>query len=276
MSVARLLVLIGAGAAAVFVWLYVRNSSADIPEPQQIVAAPAPSALRVLVAARPLPLGTRITPGDLVWRDWPDGGVAPEYITDGDDAQAIENHAGAIVRDALSAGEPVLPSKLVTVGESGFMAAILDPGKRAVSTRINAEIGAGGFILPGDRVDAILTWEQENDATGDRFTTSRTVLENVRVLAIDQSPQRADDDQVKVGSTATLELSPNEVQVLAMAQAMGDITLALRSVADSNPDAAWTGSDGSDARNAFGGGISDTLTVYRYGAPSRTSVRGMQ
>ncbi len=258
MSVARILVLVAAGVAAVFVWLYVRNSSANVPAPT-VAAAPAATAVRVLVAGGELKIGSRIGPSDLVWRDWPDGGISPQFITDRDNPDAAETYADAIVRDTIAAGEPIVARKIVLAGDASFMAAILDPGTRAVSTEITAETAAGGFILPGDRVDVIVTYEIESNGGGS-VSTSRTVLQDVRVLAIDQQPARSEDAQVQVGSTATLELMPQEAEKLALGQAMGDVTLALRSLADAGANNA-----GEDARRAFGG-VSDTLTIYRYGA----------
>jgi pilus assembly protein CpaB len=268
MSVARILVLVAAGVAAVLVWLYVRNSSANAPA-EPLAEAPTASAVRVLVASRDLQLGTRIGPADLAWRDWPDAGVSSLFVTDRDDPEAMETHTGAIVRDTIAEGEPIVARKLVLAGDAGFMAAILEPGWRAVSTEITAETAAGGFILPGDRVDVIVTYRVDT-AGGSQVDTSRTILTNVRVLAIDQQPSRSDDTQVQVGSTATLELQPQQAELLALGQAMGDITLSLRSIADISPNLL---SDGSEARRAFGG-ISETLQVYRYGARSEARVGG--
>lgn len=273
MSVARLLVLVAAGVAAVFVWLYVRNSSATVAEAP--AAAPVSSAVSVLVAANDIELGAQLERGDMVWREWPEQGMNPDFITDRADPQAIESYAGSIVRDQFSAGEPIVARKLVARGDAGFMAAILEPGRRAVSTQIKAETAAGGFILPGDRVDVIVTYETQSEGSGRRFRTSRTILENVRVLAIDQSPSRSDGDKVKVGSTATLELDPRQSELLALAESMGDVTLALRSISDASPDTAMLDGAGSDARRAFGG-LGDTLTVYRYGSRSATPLGSVQ
>jgi len=272
MSVARLLVLVVAGLAAVFVWLYVRSSSASVPVATEVVAAPAAVSTRVLVAARDLEIGIRVTPPDLVWREWPEAGVAPEYVTDRNAPQGLQDTVGSVVRDALTAGEPVLARKLVAPGATGFMAAILNPGFRAVSVRINAETAAGGFILPGDHVDVILSYQANNEGSGQRSRASRTILDNVRVLAIDQSPWRA-DDQAQVGSTATLELAPSDVEMLALAETMGQLTLALRSVADINPDAANLDAAARGRRRDLNG-MGESLTVYRYGERRSTPVRG--
>lgn len=273
MSVARLLVLVAAAVAAVFVWLYVRNSSATVPTEPVEAAAPASTAVRVLVAARDLELGSRIAPGDLAWRDWPDAGVSPQFITDRVDPEAIESNAGSIVRDAIAEGEPIVSRKLIAAGDAGFMAAMLEPGRRAVSTEINAETAAGGFILPGDRVDVIVSFQAEGGG-GERAQMSRTILENVRVLAVDQTASRGEDEQVKVGATATLELTSAEAELMALAQAMGDITLALRALADASPETAAADRAANDARRAFGQMRPEVLTIYRYGNRSATALEG--
>jgi pilus assembly protein CpaB len=231
------------------------------------------SGVRVLVAARDLELGVRVTPGDLTWREWPDGGISPLFVTDRDDSQAIESHAGAIVRDALVQGEPITARKLVAAGDGSFMAALLEPGMRAVATEIEAETAAGGFILPGDRVDVIVTFETDTVGGGSRTRMSRTILQNVRVLAIDQSPSRDEDDQAQIGSTATLELSPYQAELLALAQGMGVLTLALRSLSDASPDAVLAEGEGN--RGPFGS-MGDALMVYRYGSRSATPLGGSQ
>ena len=271
MNLARILVLMVAGVAAAFVWMFVRNSSANTPPPAEIAADA--STVQVLVAARDLDLGRRVTPDDLRWSPWPGEGVSERFYSDADHPQAIETLSGSIVRDTLGEGEPIVARKLVEPGETGFMAAILAPGFRAVSTEITAETAAGGFILPGDRVDVIISYETEG-GDGDSVATSRTILENTRVLAIDQSPERDDDDQVHVGQTATLELTPPEAELLTLAQALGDITLVLRSVADIDMDAALLDGAGRDARRAFGGISDDALVIYRYGARSAAPIGG--
>jgi pilus assembly protein CpaB len=272
MSVARLLVLVAAAVAAVFVWLYVRNSSANVPAEAVPAAAPATTAVRVLVAAKDLGLGQRVAPADLAWREWPDAGVSPLFITDLDDPAAVENHAGFIVRDTIAEGEPIVARKLVAAGDAGFMAAILEPGHRAVATEINAETAAGGFILPGDRVDVIVSFEA--DSSGERGQMSRTILENVRVLAIDQTASRSDEEQVKVGATATLELTPPQAELLALAQGMGDITLSLRALADAAGGKGTSDGSTSDARRAFGQMRPETLTIYRYGSRTDAALEG--
>jgi pilus assembly protein CpaB len=141
-----------------------------------------------------------------------------------------------IARAPFVTGEPIREAKLVNGKGSGFMAAILPSGMRAVSTQISPETGAGGFILPNDRVDVILTRQQTTGAAGSQRQTSETILDNIRVLAIDQNVQEKDGQKVVVGKTATLELSPKQAETLALAQRLGSLSLALRSIADASGD----------------------------------------
>jgi pilus assembly protein CpaB len=131
----------------------------------------------------------------------------------------------------LFEGEPVSDRKIIAPDSAGFMAAILPKGMRAISVRISAESGAGGFILPNDRVDVILITKQTEAAAAPHV--SEAVLTNVRVLAIDQTFQTNEKgEQVVVGKTATLELDPKQAEILAMVESSGQLTLALRSLAD--------------------------------------------
>ena len=123
---------------------------------------------------------------------------------------AIEDLSGSLARAPLVAGEPIREAKLIKANGSGFMAAILPSGMRAVSTEISPETGAGGFILPNDHVDVILSRrdrEGEKSAGQETFV-SETILTNIRVLAIDQAIEEKNGQKVVVGKTATLELAP--------------------------------------------------------------------
>jgi pilus assembly protein CpaB len=137
----------------------------------------------------------------------------------------------------MLAGEPIIARKIVRSGDSGYMAAVLEPGMRAMSMRVSVETAAGGFILPGDRVDVLLTREQRlSDAAGAQASgrakfTSATVMQNVKVLAIDQTTTTSDEHAV-VGATATLELGPRDAEALALARSEGELSLVLRSYAD--------------------------------------------
>jgi pilus assembly protein CpaB len=132
-------------------------------------------------------------------------------------------------------GEPIREQKLVRAEGSGFMAAILPSGMRAVSTEISAETGAGGFILPNDRVDIVLTRRLKNPdgdnngpTAGNDLVLSEVILTNIRVLAIDQAPKEKDGQNAVVGKTVTLELRPDQVATLSAARQGGTLTLAIK------------------------------------------------
>ena len=193
----------------------------------------------VLVATRDIALGSRVAAPDLRWQSWPAGALSERYITRANRPGAAQDTVNMIARAPLMQGEPINLGKLVSSDQGGFMSAILDRGKRAISIRISPETGAGGFILPNDRVDVILTKEQTQAGAGDGSGgfSSETILTNVRVLAIDQAISEEGDQQVVVGKTATLELAPEEAELLALGERRGELSLALRSLADASEDA---------------------------------------
>ena len=168
---------------------------------------------------------------------------------------------------AFIAGEPIREPKLVKANGSGFMAAILPTGMRAISTEISPETGAGGFILPNDRVDVILSKREKNpDRNGSAdIVNSEIILANIRVLAIDQAPKEKDGQNAVVGKTVTLELKPEQAETLARARQTGTLSLALRSIADLN--AVDTRSDDQAPRRG------DSINVVRYGIPSSTTTQ---
>lgn len=204
-------------------------------------APPAPVArldtVDVLVAKTDIGIGQTLGDQDVQWQPWPTAAMSPAFLRRNERPEAIAEFAGAVARTPIAAGEPVRESKLIRVKGSGYMAAILPAGMRAVSTEISPETGAGGFILPNDRVDVLLTRrDRESErATGIETHVSETVLPDVRVLAIDQLVEEKNGQKVVVGRTATLELTPRQAETLAVSKQMGSLSLALRSLADSDP-----------------------------------------
>jgi pilus assembly protein CpaB len=262
MGRSRILILAVAAVSAVALAFIVRGMAAR-PAPVAPVAVAAPvekPMAKVLVAKRDLPIGTRITETDLHWQPWPADAVNPAFITDGsvampqqaavqgapgavvkaagETAEAARKSllnevdapiaalAGSIVKEPIFVNEPITDRKLVRAGDSGYMAIVLQPGMRALAIGVSVESGAGGFILPGDRVDII----QTQNAEGRQST--HTVMTNVRVLAIDQKTEPDKDAQTVVGAVATLEVTPADAEFIALAKAQGELTLALRSYAD--------------------------------------------
>ena len=185
--------------------------------------------VNVLVSSSNLPVGARIDDKAVHWMSWPQGGVVQGFITETDKPDALKELQGAVVRLPIFEGEPIRPEK-VADSNSRILSALLPAGKRAVATEISVATGAGGFILPNDRVDVIMV----RKGTGTEKFITETVLSNVRVLAIDQQIQEKDDgSKAVVGTTATLELTPDQTKVLVVAQQMADrLSLALRSIAD--------------------------------------------
>jgi pilus assembly protein CpaB len=251
MKAARLVVLaIALGAGGVAAVLAGRSEKPPEVKP----AAAQPETVDVLVAKSDIGMGTSLTPAELQWQPWPAGAATGNFIRKSDRPDAIEKLSGQVARAPFVLGEPIREAKLVNAKGSGFMAAILPAGMRAVSTQISPETGAGGFILPNDHVDVILT-KKDNDKNGDG-QTSETVLTNVRVLAIDQNIEEKNGQKVVVGKTATLELTPSEAETLALAQRIGTLALALRSIADAS------NTDKPDAGNANPRG---GVNVVRFG-----------
>ena len=188
----------------------------------------------VLVAKSDIALGQSVGPDDVQWQTWPSATASNNFIRRGDRPDATSQLTGSIARSPFIAGEPIRDPKLVKTNGSGFMAAVLPGGMRAVSTEISPETGAGGFILPNDRVDVILSRRQKNATTGKDVITSEIILPNIRVLAIDQAPREKDGQNSVVGKTATLELKPAQAEALARARQTGTLSLALRSLVDAH------------------------------------------
>src|SRR6476660_4349439 len=226
MNTARIIVLIialSAGAVAA----YLASGSDNKPAPaEQAVQL---QTVDVLVAKADIGLGQALTPNDLQWQSWPASTAGTTFIRRNDRPDATTQLAGSIARAPFIAGEPIREAKLVRADGSGFMAAILPAGMRAVSTEISPETGAGGFILPNDRVDVLLTRRDKNAdraGTGGEVINSEIILSNIRVLAIDQAPKEKDGQNSVVGKTVTLELKPEQTETLARARQSGTLSLA--------------------------------------------------
>lgn len=220
MSPRRFLLLAAAGAVAVTTFLALRGMSPG-PEAPPPSAKAEPPPRRVLVATADLPAGRILRAEDVAWKAWPeDGGAA--YFVEG--VRGTEAVAGAVIRRGIRTGEPLTEGRLAKPGDQGFLAAVLEPGLRAVSVPVNGVTGISGFVFPGDRVDVILT----HVVPGFERKASETVLSDVRVLAIDQ---RTNDQTVapNVGRTATLEVTPRQAERLRLVNELGQLSLSLRS-----------------------------------------------
>jgi pilus assembly protein CpaB len=261
MNTARIVVLtIAVGAGGIAAYLASGSDNKPVPEPTVQLQT-----VDVLVAKSDIGLGQTVTPEDLQWQTWPAATASNSFIRRNERPDATSQVAGSIARAPFIAGEPIRDPKLVKANGSGFMAAILPTGMRAISTEISPETGAGGFILPNDRVDVILSKREKNvDRPGaPDVVISEIILSNIRVLAIDQAPKEKDGQNAVVGKTVTLELKPEQSETLARARQTGTLALALRSIADLN--AAETRPDDTPKR-------SDSVNVVRYGVSSSTTI----
>ena len=263
MNTARIVVLtiaVGAGGIAAYL-----ASGSDKPAPTEPVAQL--QTVDVLVAKNDIGLGQSVKPEDMQWQTWPAATASNVFVRRSERPNATTEIVGSIARAPFITGEPIREQKLVKADGSGFMAAILPTGMRAVSTEISPETGAGGFILPNDRVDVILTKRDKNqDRNGStEVINSEIILTNIRVLAIDQAPKEKDGQNAVVGKTVTLELLPEQTETLARARQAGTLSLALRSIADVNIVASGT-DDQSRKRG-------DSINVVRYGVSTPTTTQ---
>jgi pilus assembly protein CpaB len=230
MNTARIAVLavaIGAGGIAAYLASGSDKSAAPVEPVAQL------QTVDVLVAKSDIGLGQTVKPEDMQWQTWPSATASNSFIRRTDKPDATTQFAGSIARAPFIAGEPIRELKLVKADGSGFMAAILPSGMRAISTEISPETGAGGFILPNDRVDVILSKRVKSPEPGaPDVAVSEIILNNIRVLAIDQAPKEKDGTNALVGKTVTLELKPEQSEALARARQSGSLSLALLSIAD--------------------------------------------
>ena len=256
MKAARIVVLsVALAAGGVAALLAGRSEPPPKPQavqPQQI------DSVDVLVAKSDIEMGKSISADDVAWQAWPLNANTGNFIRKSDHPNAVSELAGSVARAPFIAGEPIREAKLVKVKGSGFMAAILPSGMRAVSIGVSPESAAAGFILPNDHVDVVLTKRdrEAEKAAGIEVHTSETILADIRVLAIDQQLEEKNGQKVVVGKTATLELTPGQVEVVTLARQTGTLSLALRSITDAGK--ATTKSDDDKGKR-------DAVNVVRFG-----------
>lgn len=240
---------------------------------KEATAAPGPvvNMTEVLVAAKDFDVGHAVTAEDLKWQKWPNDAVAPAFVTKDIDPAGLENMVGSVARTVVFAGEPATSTKLVKAETASFMAAALTPGMRAVSVEISEETGAGGFILPNDRVDLIVTAEVSNSEGSASGIQSRTLLQNVRVLAVgqtfrDSGGEGEGAEKTVSAKTATLEVSPAEAELLQLSARGGRLSLALRGLTGADTPVATVrtpkGGDGQRKANT-------DITIIRFGSASQ-------
>ena len=299
MKTSRYVVLGIAGFAGILLFFLVHgmmSGKATRPAAATVVAPPVQT-VRVLIAAHDIKGGSRLGDADLQWQDWPINTLNPAYIVDGarpgtpaagseeaarkagglqaatqaasDTARHVltpgakEAYVGGVARQDILANTPITDAQVVRSDEGGFMAVMLQPGMRAMAVQVSVENTAGGFILPGDRVDIMATHQAPKTGGGTNDSV-QSVLRNIRVLAIDQQVQTSKDKPTVIGATATLEVTPADGQALILAKASGTLSLMLRSYADSDGPAGVVASGASAAQ--------DVVHVFRPGQVTDVTV----
>lgn len=274
MNIIRIAILGVALLAAALTAFMVRGLLSSSDEVSQAARPPDPTT-QVLVATRDMEIGAKIAATDLRWQEWPKSAISPDYATLESNPGAVEEQTGGIVRATIYKNAPITPGKIVKAGDVGFMSAILEGGMRAYAVKIAPETAAGGFILPGDRVDVVHAMrpeQQESSAqsAGLPELNSKTIIENVRVLAIDQlvnDPKAAAGASSIIGKSATLELSPQQAEILANAEMDGNISIILRSL-ERKEDNSFSEREAKAAADlAAARAKSDGFNLIRFGLP---------
>ncbi|NWG71930.1 MAG: Flp pilus assembly protein CpaB [Parvularculaceae bacterium] len=243
MNVTRIAVLgvaLVAGAIALFLMLGARQSPVEIVEPMK------EKTVRILVADRDFQRGERLVVESLKWVDWPEKALSESFLTEAS-GQTPESLKDAVARTMIVKGEPIIEAKIVRAGSSGLMAAIIAPGMRAVTQRVSPETASGGFILPGDRVDVLFTGGREG------ASRTRTIFENVRVLAVNALYGETTEGGYVEGVNITLEFTPEDAEAFITARSGGTVSLVLRSVFQPEVEVEQKPKKSSD------------VTVIRYG-----------
>ena len=240
MDVKKVALLVGALVIAVVTAFMAKNMFTGAGAEQASAAPVVPAGPKVLVARKALPVGTIIDAESLAFQAWPKELVQNAYYTEGAPDADISKLLGTVVRNEVTAGQPLTRGSMVAPGDRGFLAAALGPGMRAVTVPTDAETGGvGGFIFPGDRVDLVLTQDVVGGGDGPPLKVSETIVRNLRILAIDQKVDSKTEDgkkEVAKAQTVTLEATQRIAEKIAVARTMGKLTLSLRSIADNSAE----------------------------------------
>src|SRR6266568_3823977 len=272
MNVMRIAILGVAAIAAGGAALLVRGMLGGGTPTSQAAAPPVVITTDVLVASKDIVPGHVLSVDLVLWDPWPKSAVSSTLITKDKQPDISKAVAGAVVRSPLIAGQPITDASIVHAGAAGFLAATMTPGMRAIGMTVTAQTSAGGFILPNDRVDVVLTRELPGTSSPKQYE-SETILRDVRVLAVDQVAHQEKDQQSVVGKTATLEMFPDQAEIIAHAEQSGVLSLTLRALGDSSGDP----STGNTARPraarvaATENGDKSGVVVFRFGIRSKSS-----
>ena len=249
-----------------------KEQLAEMAASMKPVAAPSPGT-EVLVVRDTVDIAGVVSSGSLRWQLWPSDGVNSRYITRTARPDAIDKLSGAAARQPLYAGEPVTEEKLVLKQSGSFLAATLPEGGRAVAVKVDEATGLSGLILPGDRVDVILTHDipvHEDDGHGGNSIVKRFVSEviasDLRVVAIDQEIHHDEKATTKVGKTVTLAVNATQAETISLGRVMGTISLSLRSA---------FGRNDYDGRTRAFTSSTDVSAALNAGATPRSSTSGL-
>jgi pilus assembly protein CpaB len=262
-----------AGGTGLLVRSFLAQKTAEVEaRPLERPAAPQKS---VLVARNAIARGQILKPQDFSWQVWPEGGIDRNYVQAG--TRPAEAFTGWVARDPIAPGEPIIEAKIVSPGSRGFLAAALAPGMRAVSVPVTATSGISGFVFPGDQVDILVTHNPVVGGGGEApHKAAETVLQDVRVIAVDQRLDSKGNEAV-VAHTATLEVTPKQSEIIAVASEMGKLSLSLRSLAVAADEKSPADSAAGGERGTFtlDSEVSQLLTKRgNSGADGVTILRG--
>ena len=238
MDVKKIALLVGALLVAAVTAIMAKNMFTGASAPSAEAAA-VPVGPRILVSKKALPVGTIVDAESFTYQPWPKDLVQNAYYQEGQPDSDMQSLLGTVVRQPITAGQPLTRGSLVGPNDRGFLAAALGPGMRAVTVPVSTIGGVAGFVFPGDRVDVVLTQEVAGGGEGPPLKVSETVIRNIRVLATDQRIDSKGEDgkpQVKTFSNVTMEATPRIAEKVAVAQTLGTLSLSLRSLSDSTAE----------------------------------------
>ena len=261
-----------AGGTALLVRSFLTNKNAAAEA--EALARPSAPQKFVLVAKGGIARGQILKPQDLSWQVWPEGGIDKNYIQTG--TRTPESFAGWVARDPFAPGEPISDAKIVAPGSRGFLSAVLAPGKRAISVPVTATSGISGFVFPGDQVDILITHQLTGAGAGEaQHKAAETVLQDVRVIGIDQKLDTKNGEAL-VAHTATLEVTPKQSEIIAVASEIGKLSLSLRSLASASNEKTPADAPADDGKTTYtmDSEVSQLLPKPGAGSEGVTVLRG--
>ena len=239
MDVKKVALLIGALVIAVVTAVMAKNMFTGAGAPSAAAAQAVPTGPKILVARKALPVGTIVDQESLAFQAWPKELVQNAYYQEGAPESDMSKLLGTVVRNPITAGQPITQGALVGPNDRGFLAAALSPGMRAVTVPVSTTSGVAGFVFPGDRVDLVLTQEVAGGGDGPALKVTETIVRNLRILATDQRTDSKDEEGktvVKAFSMVTVEATPRLAEKIAVSQSLGTLSLSLRSIADNTAE----------------------------------------